>query len=75
MIRPYVSRQVWAIVQLQCLTGMRPGEVLTIRSCDLDTTGKLWLYRPASGGSGARSHAVGGIVVSHGQPQVPQKLM
>jgi integrase len=38
-IRPYVSRQVWAIVELQRLTGMRPAEVTMMRTCDLDTTG------------------------------------
>ena len=44
-VRPYVSRQVWAIVELQRLTGMRSGEIVIMRGCDLDTTGKLWLYR------------------------------
>jgi integrase len=45
-VRPYVSRQVWAIIELQRLTGMRSGEVVIMRGCDLDMTGKLWLYRP-----------------------------
>ena len=27
---------------------MRPGEVTSIRSCDLDSTGSIWVYRPAS---------------------------
>ena len=47
-IKPFVSRQVWAIVELQRLTGMRPGEVAVIRGCDLDTTGRVWTYMPAS---------------------------
>lgn len=47
-IRPYVSRQVWGIIQLQDLTGMRPGEVVQMRGCDLDMTGAVWLYRPAT---------------------------
>ena len=47
-IRPFVSRQVWAIVQLQRLTGMRSGEAAIMRGRDLDMNGKLWLYRPAS---------------------------
>jgi len=47
-IGPHVSRQVWAVVQLQRLTGMRPNEAISVRGCDLDTTGKLWLYRPGS---------------------------
>ena len=47
-IRPYVSRQVWAMVQLQLLTAARPGEIVSMRGCDLDTTGNLWEFRPAS---------------------------
>jgi len=47
-IRPHVSGQVWAIVELQRLTGMRSGEVVIMRGRDLDMTGGVWLYRPAS---------------------------
>lgn len=47
-VRPYVSRQVWSMVQLQRLTGMRPGEAVAIRGCDLDTNGTLWVYTPSS---------------------------
>ena len=47
-VEPYVSKQVWAMVQLQLHTGMRPGEVVSMRRGDLDTTGRIWLYRPAS---------------------------
>ena len=47
-IRPHVSRQVWAMVQLQLLTGMRPGEVCMMRTRDIDTAGKVWSYRPGS---------------------------
>ena len=47
-IRPYVSRQVWAMIELQRLTGMRPGEARMMRGCDLDMSGSLWEYRPAS---------------------------
>lgn len=43
---PYLSPTVAAMVRLQLLTGMRPGEVCAMRGCDLDTGGKLWLYRP-----------------------------
>jgi integrase len=46
-IKPFVSRQIWAMVRLQRLTGMRPGEVVLIRGMDLDATGKLWIFRPA----------------------------
>ncbi|GAC1474987.1 MAG: site-specific integrase [Isosphaeraceae bacterium] len=45
-VRPYVSRQVWAMIQLQRFTGMRPGEVVSMRSIDVETTGRVWTYRP-----------------------------
>ena len=45
-IGPHVCRQVWAMVQLQTLTGMRPGEVTTMRACDLDIGGNVWAYVP-----------------------------
>ena len=45
---PYLRSQVAAMVQLQWLTGMRPGEVTIMRTIDLDMTGKVWLYRPGS---------------------------
>lgn len=47
-IRPHVSRQVWAMVQLQRLTGMRPGEVTAMRACDIQMGGALWEYVPES---------------------------
>jgi integrase len=45
---PRMSRQVAAMVRLQLLAGMRPGEVVLLRACDLDVTGNVWLYRPGS---------------------------
>ncbi len=47
-VRPYVSRQVWAMIQLQLLTGMRPGEVCQMRTRDVDRSGVLWVYAPES---------------------------
>jgi integrase len=46
-VKAIVSRQVAAMIDLQLLTGMRPGEVVIMRPCDLDMGGKVWLYRPA----------------------------
>lgn len=45
-IAPHLSHQVWAMVVLQWLTGMRPGEVVALRTCDLYQDGSIWLYRP-----------------------------
>ncbi|MFL5328967.1 MAG: tyrosine-type recombinase/integrase [Gemmataceae bacterium] len=43
---PHVGRSVRAMIELQRLTAMRPGEAVIMRACDLDTTGDVWLYRP-----------------------------
>ena len=41
-VRPHVARQVWALIELQLLTGARAGELVKLRAVDLDTTGKVW---------------------------------
>ena len=45
-VLPYLRPQVAAMVRLQLLTGMRPGEVTVMCAGDIDMTGKVWLYRP-----------------------------
>ena len=45
-VKPYVSRQVWEMIGLQRLTGMRPGEVVIMRAGDIDRTGAVWTYIP-----------------------------
>jgi integrase len=45
-VLPHVSRQVAAMIELQRLTGMRSGEVTILRGCDLDTSGKVWIFTP-----------------------------
>ena len=47
-VKRLVSRQIAAMIDLQLLTGMRPGEVCSMRACDLDLSGEIWLYRPVS---------------------------
>jgi integrase len=46
-VRPFVARQVWTMIELQRLTGMRPGEVTCMRSCDIDASGRVWVYTPS----------------------------
>jgi len=46
-VRKHVSRQVWALIQLQLRTAARAGELVGLRAVDLDTAGRIWLYRPA----------------------------
>jgi integrase len=43
---PFVRPSVRAMVELQLLTGMRPGEVARLRPADIDTLGPVWVYRP-----------------------------
>jgi integrase len=45
-VRPFVSRQVWAMIEVQRLTGMRPGEVVLMRTGDIDRSGRVWEYAP-----------------------------
>lgn len=46
-VEPYVSRQIWGMIQLQLVTGMRPGEVRSICLADIDRSGEVWEYRPS----------------------------
>jgi integrase len=39
---------VQSMIQLQLVSGMRPGEVCIMRPIDLDTSGRIWVYRPGS---------------------------
>lgn len=41
---PHLNRFLVGLVELQRLTGMRPGEACIIRRSDIDTGGKVWLY-------------------------------
>ncbi|MBL9165832.1 MAG: site-specific integrase [Planctomycetaceae bacterium] len=45
-VESHLSRQVWTMIQLQVLTGMRSGEVTAMRGCDLTMNGDAWEYRP-----------------------------
>lgn len=45
-IRSHVARQVWAMIEIQRLTGMRPGEVTIMRTGDLNVSGDVWEYVP-----------------------------
>lgn len=41
-VKPFVSKQVWAIIQLQLLTGARAGELVGLRRGDINTDGDIW---------------------------------
>jgi len=57
-VEPVPEEYVWAVcraatptlqamITLQYLTGMRPDEVCSLRAADLETVGRVWIYRPA----------------------------
>lgn len=48
VVRPHVSRQIRAMIQLQRVTGMRPGEVMIMRGCDMTMSGSVWEDTPES---------------------------
>ncbi len=41
---PFLPPQIVAMIQLQRLTGMRPGEVVRMRPGDIDRSGEVWIY-------------------------------
>ncbi len=43
---PFLSRQIRTVIELELLTATRPGEVLSMRPIDIDTTGDCWIYTP-----------------------------
>lgn len=47
-VRSHLSRPVGALVELQLLTGARPGELLGLRAIDIeiDPKSEVWTYRP-----------------------------
>jgi integrase len=46
MTLPFLPSPVEAMVRLQRLTGMRPGEVRVMRLCDIDRSRDVWRYIP-----------------------------
>jgi integrase len=53
---PFLPAPVRAMVELQRLTGCRPGEAMSMRALDLTMSGPVWTYRPASHKNQHRGH-------------------
>jgi integrase len=47
-ILPQLTSVQRAMVQVQRYSGMRSGELVQLRPCDLDRSGLVWVYRPES---------------------------
>jgi integrase len=45
---PHLTRTVSDMIQVQRLAAMRPAEVCIMRPCDIDRSGEVWIYRPAT---------------------------
>jgi len=46
-VRPFLSRQINALIDLQLLTGSRGGELFTLRRRDIDRSRKVWTHTAA----------------------------
>jgi integrase len=56
IILPFVSPHVAAMIKVQRLSGMRAGELVLMRTCDIDTSGDIWVYEPADHKNRWRGH-------------------
>jgi integrase len=45
--RPHMPTAIGVMVQLQWLTGCRPGEICMLRPMDVDRSGDVWVYHPS----------------------------
>jgi site-specific recombinase XerD len=55
-VLPFTTSTVAAMIELQLLTGMRSGELVIMRPSDIETSGKIWLYRPREHKTKYRGH-------------------
>jgi integrase len=53
---PFLSPPVAAMVRIQRHTAARPCEVVTMRACDIDRDGEIWIYEPATHKNQWRGH-------------------
>lgn len=53
---PFMPPTVRAMVELQLLTGARPGEIVLLRAYEIDRTGKVWVFSPSRHKSTWREH-------------------
>jgi integrase len=51
-----VSPEIAAMIKLQILTAARPDEVTGMRSCDIDSTGDIWIYTLRDRSQGGIGH-------------------
>jgi integrase len=54
---PHLSDVVAAMVQVQRHTGARPGEICSMRVGEIDQSGSIWTYRPATHKTAFHDHS------------------
>lgn len=47
-VKPFLSAELWTMIQLQLVSGMRPGEACIMRLADIDRSSDVWAYKPHS---------------------------
>lgn len=55
-VLPFTTPTVAVMIELQLLTGMRSGELVIMRPRDIETSGKIWVYRPSEHKTKYRGH-------------------
>ena len=55
-LRPHLSPTLRALVDIQLLTGARPGELLRLRPCDIDRSGEVWVVHATVHKNAHRGH-------------------
>ena len=55
-VLPHVTPHVAAMIQIQRMTGMRPGEVVSIRGDEIKVQGSVWIYQPLEHKNDYRGH-------------------
>lgn len=56
-VLPHVSAPVAAMIRLQLAAGMRPGEVVLMRACDIERSETVWVYAPTRHKTEHHGHA------------------
>lgn len=74
-VQPFVSRQVWAMIQLQLLTAARPGEIVNLRPVDIDTSEEVWTCTPPDHKTAYHGHQRTIYMGPHAQDVVRPFLM
>lgn len=73
-VLPFLPPTLRAMVRLQRLTGMRSGELCVLRTCDVDASKEVWVYRPRSHKTAYRGHERAVRIGPKGQAVLKQFL-